>query len=126
MIRRYSRPRHFTAGWTRPRRPRRMKSSGLTPIPSPPRPASSVRAPPPAPAPPAGPVGGGGLGPREVDDAVAERLGRGRDGLPSHVPEAGHLGVAAVDEVERDLGAEARRGDAEAGIAERVRGAAAE
>ena len=41
MMRRYSRPRHLTAGWARPRPPRWMKSSGLTTMPSPPRPVSS-------------------------------------------------------------------------------------
>src|SRR5258708_3902594 len=37
MMRRYSGPRHFTAGCTSPREPRTMKSSGLTTMPSPPR-----------------------------------------------------------------------------------------
>src|SRR6266852_2939048 len=37
MIRRYSFPLHFTAGCTSPRRPRVIKSGGLTTIPSPPR-----------------------------------------------------------------------------------------
>ena len=41
MIRRYSRPRHFTAGWESPRPPLWMNDSGLTTIPSPPVPVSS-------------------------------------------------------------------------------------
>src|SRR4051794_30095016 len=40
MIRRYSRPRTFRAGWTTPRRPWTTKSIGFTTMPSPP---ASVR-----------------------------------------------------------------------------------
>ena len=41
MIRRYSRPRRFTAGWTNPRLLLALNSSGFTTIPSPPLPVSS-------------------------------------------------------------------------------------
>ena len=36
MIRRYSRPRHFTAGWSRPRESVATNCNGLTTAPSPP------------------------------------------------------------------------------------------
>src|SRR5215212_9996756 len=71
MIRRYSFPRHFTAGCTNPRFPRAINSSGFTTIPSPPRAGADVH-------PPAGKGGwqhgGGGGGGRGRDET--RRAGR--------------------------------------------------
>ena len=54
---------------------------------------------------------------RELDDRLAQRLGRERDGLGADVAQARGLGVAAVEQVERGAAAEAGGGDAEAGVA---------
>ena len=100
MMRRYSRPRHLTAGWTSPRWPLAMKSSGFTTMPSPPRPVSSSHQ-----------CVAAGLARRvgEVDDDVRRRVQQrcvlaadASEGL--HVPGVVAVGVDAAlarEQVER-------------------------
>src|ERR1700680_541772 len=62
----------------------------------------------------------------QLDDAVAKRLGRkGQGPGPDHA-QRGSLRPPSFEEVEHDLGAEARRTDSQARVAERVRGATTE
>src|SRR5947209_4578047 len=57
---------------------------------------------------------------RERDDAGAQRFGRERHGLRADIPTVGHLGRPAVEQVESDLRAEARRRDTESGVTRRI------
>ena len=71
-------------------------------------------------------VGPGEGAPGERDAGPAQRLGRERDRAAAHHAQPRALGLAALDEVERDLGAEAARRHPEAGVADREHRPAAE
>ena len=76
-------------------------------------------------------MAGGGVGARQrasrqLDGREAQRLGRKRDRSRPHQLQAGQLGLPPGEQVEADLGAEARLGDTHARIAEDVGDAVAQ